>query len=130
MPDRDRRRCLILGFGSFAFAWLLVLVHIALGLIFNPTRWFFGTHYAVRMDYEGLVIWKDFTLWTTIRTEGYVFLAFAISGVLCLAIGISELAREAAAKRIRSAQRAANCGHVRRPRRQASRSGFHGSLYR
>ena len=42
MPDRDRRRRLILGFSSFAFAWLLVLIHIALYVIFNPTRWFFG----------------------------------------------------------------------------------------
>src|SRR4051812_34855842 len=99
MPDRDRRRRLMLGFGSFAFAWFLVLMYFVVCQIFNPTRWFAGRHYALRMDAEDLVIWKDLTYWTTISIAPFIFLAFGLSGVLCLSIGISEMVREAAAKR-------------------------------
>jgi hypothetical protein len=99
MPDRDRRRFLIVGYGSFAFAWLLVLVYIVLGFIFDRTRWFGGTDYAVRMDGDGLVIWRHFTYWTTFPIPGLIFLAFGISGVLCLTIGMSEIVREAVAHR-------------------------------
>ena len=99
MLDRDRGHRLILGFGSFAFACILLLVYFVLALIFDPTRWFGGRHYAVRMEGGSVVIWKDLTYWDKISIDVWILLAFGVSGVLCLSIGIFEMARNAVARR-------------------------------
>jgi hypothetical protein len=99
MPDRNRRRWFVLGFGSFGLAWLSFLAYLGLCQVFSSTRWFGGTGWAVRMDFEGLNIWRHLTLWMTIPIFPLVPFAFGVSGVLCLGIGITELVQEALAKR-------------------------------
>jgi len=85
-------------FGSFAAAWLLYAIGIVLGATY-PEVHRFGRRYAIRVDDETLIVWRNLSRWIVIDFFMLFRLVLLLSGMICVTLGIVWFVRDMAQRR-------------------------------